>query len=136
MASSPKRARTGSDPAAAAPSPAAPAPTGPAVAAHTPAKGPVTTTPVIGKPVVVEAEHLPDLDSYDSVPLNGKSALITGITGQDGSYLTEFLLSKVGTVSRVAAAIPPLPARIAVVTPCAAPSSSMRTACFVRLLWA
>lgn len=27
-------------------------------------------------------------------PLNGKSALITGITGQDGSYLTELLLSK------------------------------------------
>jgi GDPmannose 4,6-dehydratase len=27
-------------------------------------------------------------------PLNGKSALITGITGQDGSYLTELLLAK------------------------------------------
>src|SRR5882672_9234448 len=27
-------------------------------------------------------------------PLNGKTALITGITGQDGSYLTEFLLAK------------------------------------------
>jgi GDPmannose 4,6-dehydratase len=27
-------------------------------------------------------------------PLNGKTALITGITGQDGSYLTELLLSK------------------------------------------
>lgn len=27
-------------------------------------------------------------------PLNGKSALITGITGQDGSYLAEFLLEK------------------------------------------
>jgi GDPmannose 4,6-dehydratase len=27
-------------------------------------------------------------------PLNGKSALITGITGQDGSYLTELLLDK------------------------------------------
>ena len=30
----------------------------------------------------------------------GKVALITGITGQDGSYLTEFLLSKGYTVSR------------------------------------
>ena len=29
----------------------------------------------------------------------GKVALITGITGQDGSYLTEFLLSKGYTVS-------------------------------------
>jgi len=29
----------------------------------------------------------------------GKIALITGITGQDGSYLTEFLLSKGYTVS-------------------------------------
>ena len=27
-------------------------------------------------------------------PLSGKIALITGITGQDGSYLTELLLSK------------------------------------------
>jgi GDPmannose 4,6-dehydratase len=27
-------------------------------------------------------------------PLNGKTALITGITGQDGSYLTELLLAK------------------------------------------
>jgi GDPmannose 4,6-dehydratase len=27
-------------------------------------------------------------------PLNGKSALVTGITGQDGSYLTELLLAK------------------------------------------
>ena len=29
------------------------------------------------------------------VKLNGKKALITGITGQDGSYLAEFLLLKV-----------------------------------------
>ena len=29
---------------------------------------------------------------------SGKVALITGITGQDGSYLTEFLLSKGYTV--------------------------------------
>ena len=28
------------------------------------------------------------------VPLNGKTALVTGITGQDGSYLAELLLSK------------------------------------------
>ena len=28
-----------------------------------------------------------------------KTALITGITGQDGSYLTEFLLAKGYTVS-------------------------------------
>jgi nucleoside-diphosphate-sugar epimerase len=27
-------------------------------------------------------------------PLNGKRALITGITGQDGSYLAEFLIGK------------------------------------------
>ena len=27
-------------------------------------------------------------------PANGKRALITGITGQDGSYLAEFLLAK------------------------------------------
>ena len=26
--------------------------------------------------------------------MNGKTALITGITGQDGSYLAEFLLEK------------------------------------------
>ena len=31
--------------------------------------------------------------------MEGKVALITGITGQDGSYLTEFLLSKGYTVS-------------------------------------
>ena len=29
-----------------------------------------------------------------AVPLNGKTALITGVTGQDGSYLTELLLAK------------------------------------------
>jgi GDPmannose 4,6-dehydratase len=29
-----------------------------------------------------------------SIALNGKVALITGITGQDGSYLAEFLLEK------------------------------------------
>jgi GDPmannose 4,6-dehydratase len=29
-----------------------------------------------------------------TVPLNGKTALITGVTGQDGSYLTELLLAK------------------------------------------
>jgi GDPmannose 4,6-dehydratase len=29
-----------------------------------------------------------------TVPSNGKTALITGITGQDGSYLAEFLLAK------------------------------------------
>ena len=27
-------------------------------------------------------------------PLNGKTALITGVTGQDGAYLAEFLLAK------------------------------------------
>jgi GDPmannose 4,6-dehydratase len=31
-------------------------------------------------------------------PSNGKVALITGITGQDGSYLAEFLLDKGYTV--------------------------------------
>ena len=35
--------------------------------------------------------------------MEGKVALITGITGQDGSYLTEFLLSKGYTVSYYAA---------------------------------
>ncbi|NOZ24819.1 MAG: GDP-mannose 4,6-dehydratase [Nitrospirae bacterium] len=30
----------------------------------------------------------------EALPLAGRKALITGITGQDGSYLTEFLLSK------------------------------------------
>ena len=30
--------------------------------------------------------------------MSGKVALITGITGQDGSYLTEFLLAKGYTV--------------------------------------
>ncbi|MGO8831349.1 MAG: GDP-mannose 4,6-dehydratase, partial [Roseiarcus sp.] len=29
-----------------------------------------------------------------SVSSNGKVALITGVTGQDGAYLSEFLLSK------------------------------------------
>ena len=32
--------------------------------------------------------------SAANVPLNGKVALVTGITGQDGSYLAEFLLAK------------------------------------------
>lgn len=31
---------------------------------------------------------------YSSIPHNGKTALITGITGQDGSYLAELLLEK------------------------------------------
>ena len=32
--------------------------------------------------------------SKDLKPMNKKVALITGITGQDGSYLAEFLLEK------------------------------------------
>jgi len=40
----------------------------------------------------------------DYPPLNGKRALITGITGQDGSYLADFLLTQgyrvVGMVRR------------------------------------
>jgi len=44
------------------------------------------------------------LEQYQDVPLNGKKALITGITGQDGSYLAELLLSKgyqvCGTIRR------------------------------------
>lgn len=32
--------------------------------------------------------------NYHEVPLNGKVALVTGITGQDGSYLAELLLMK------------------------------------------
>ena len=42
-------------------------------------------------------------------PANGKRALVTGITGQDGSYLAEQLLAKGyevhGLVRRVAAEI-------------------------------
>lgn len=39
---------------------------------------------------------VPALDyDYSGVPLSGKVALMTGITGQDGSYLAELLLSKV-----------------------------------------
>jgi GDPmannose 4,6-dehydratase len=34
-----------------------------------------------------------DID-FSHIPKNGKTALITGITGQDGSYLAEFLLQK------------------------------------------
>jgi GDPmannose 4,6-dehydratase len=45
-----------------------------------------------------------DLESLSSIPLNGKIALVTGVTGQDGSYLAELLLSKgykvVGLVRR------------------------------------
>jgi len=45
-----------------------------------------------------------DLDSLFHIPLNGKVALITGVTGQDGSYLSEILLLKgykvVGLVRR------------------------------------
>jgi len=36
-----------------------------------------------------------------SIPNNGKVALITGVTGQDGAYLSEFLLSKGYTVHGV-----------------------------------
>jgi GDPmannose 4,6-dehydratase len=32
--------------------------------------------------------------NFASVPSNGKTALITGVTGQDGSYLSELLLAK------------------------------------------
>ena len=42
-----------------------------------------------------EKEKIPALSDYDVVPLNGKSALVSGITGQDGSYLAELLLAKV-----------------------------------------
>lgn len=34
------------------------------------------------------------MTAHDYPPRNGKRALVTGITGQDGSYLTEFLLAK------------------------------------------
>ena len=40
------------------------------------------------------AEYSFNLGLSTSISLNRKMALITGITGQDGSYLTEFLLSK------------------------------------------
>lgn len=33
-------------------------------------------------------------NNYINIPLNGKKALIFGVTGQDGSYLAELLLSK------------------------------------------
>jgi GDPmannose 4,6-dehydratase len=39
----------------------------------------------------------------------GKVALITGITGQDGSYLTELLLSKGYTVRRLVSSRWPIP---------------------------
>lgn len=41
--------------------------------------------------VVVNTEKRPRTDSLESGP---KRALITGITGQDGSYLAELLLEK------------------------------------------
>ncbi len=41
-----------------------------------------------------EAEQFPEID-LTGIPLCGKTALMTGITGQDGSYLAELLLSKV-----------------------------------------
>ena len=44
-----------------------------------------------GTAVYKDAEGI----SLDAVPANGKTALMTGITGQDGSYLAELLLSKV-----------------------------------------
>ena len=36
----------------------------------------------------------PENLNYHEVPLNGKVAFVTGITGQDGSYLAELLLMK------------------------------------------
>lgn len=41
-----------------------------------------------------EAKAPVTVEDVKEVPANGKVALITGITGQDGSYLTELLLSK------------------------------------------
>jgi GDPmannose 4,6-dehydratase len=35
-----------------------------------------------------------EVTDYNKVPLNNKVALITGVTGQDGAYLAEFLLGK------------------------------------------
>jgi hypothetical protein len=49
----------------------------------------------VASPFCAEPETFPDLKDLTSIPLNGKSALISGITGQDGSYLAELLLSKV-----------------------------------------
>ena len=43
--------------------------------------------------------YSPLLTLLHTPTMTGKVALITGITGQDGSYLTEFLLSKGYTVS-------------------------------------
>lgn len=40
-----------------------------------------------------------------------KKALITGITGQDGSYLAEFLLEK-GMKSTASSAVRPSPTRL------------------------
>lgn len=42
-----------------------------------------------------------------STSYEGRVALITGITGQDGSYLTEFLLEKGYTVSRCTSVVIP-----------------------------
>lgn len=46
-------------------------------------------------PITKESSFIPKFT------MTGKVALITGITGQDGSYLTEFLLSKGYTVRPV-----------------------------------
>ena len=43
---------------------------------------------------LVELDEFPEID-VSGIALNGKVALMTGITGQDGSYLAELLLSKV-----------------------------------------
>ena len=42
----------------------------------------------------MSSSETPELKPQDRIPFNGKRALITGITGQDGSYLTEFLIGK------------------------------------------
>lgn len=68
---------------------------------------------IASSPLSGEKEKVPTLDDFASIPLNGKSALISGITGQDGSYLAELLLAKVrhltvgARVGRCAHALPP-----------------------------
>lgn len=44
----------------------------------------------VNPPKVTDAASV----NYNEIPANGKTAFLTGITGQDGSYLAEFLLEK------------------------------------------
>lgn len=47
-----------------------------------------------GRPLSECSERLKAFENGRSIPLSSKRALVTGITGQDGSYMAEFLLEK------------------------------------------